>query len=154
MANVNVMRFGVNNQKKVKSVSVAKVIPALMTTSGNGVVTDGTIANGDVVELFNLPENCVVTDAYFVVNRVSAENTAQITLKCGTDTIMDATAVGSAGNVVLGSLKGKVFTDTGKMVTATISIADLKSGEFSIVVAYDEIERNAFGDFTPTSLVK
>lgn len=146
MANVNVLLKERNNAKRYVSASVGTLKPAELTVE-DGVATAGILAQADVVTLFKLPADCVITNAYFVVKKAAAETTSQLTIKAGSDNLVAATAVGSLANKVLGILAGKVYTGTGVDVTATVGTADLKSGEFDIVVEYTELGRMN-GEFT------
>lgn len=148
-ATIDLLNANVNNVKKVRSVSCAVIEPAVMTAAKHGVAAEGTIAVGDVVQLFNLPKDCVIVDAYIVVEEAATEATATLEIKSGTDSLIKAIAAGSTAGAVIGIFNGKKVTGTGAMVTCTVGTAALKSGKFSVVVAYDEITRNANGDFTP-----
>lgn len=140
MANVNINSFGRNNQKKNVSVASATIDAGKLTSKEYGVSEDGKIAVGDVLTLFSLPAECVITNAFFVVKKVPTATTAQIKLDAGTDSLFAATAVGSAVAVV-GSLAGKAYTKSGVDVTATISTAALSDGLIEVVVEYVELNR-------------
>lgn len=149
MANINILTYGVNNQKKVRSVSSAVLAPAYLTSKNSNIITDGQLAANDVVSVLKLPASCVVTGGYIVALSAAAEATATLQVKVGGTSVIDAIAVGNTAGAVLGTFSSKVFTGTGADVTVVVGTATLKSGEFAVVLEYDEIERNAFGDYTP-----
>lgn len=140
MASVNINSFGRNNQKKNVSVATATIDAARLTIKEYGVAEDGKIAVDDVLTLFSLPAGCVITNAYFVVEKVPTATTAQIKIDSGTDNLVAATAVGSSVAVV-GSFVGKAYTKSGTDVTATISTAALTDGIIEVVVEYTELHR-------------
>lgn len=146
MANVNVLLKERNNAKRYVSASAGTLKPAELTVQ-DGVAAAGTLAQNDVVTLFKLPADCVITNAYFVVKKAAAETDSKLAIKAGSHNLVAETAVGSAANKVLGTFAGKVYTGTGVDVTATVSAAALKSGEFDIVVEYTELGRMN-GEFT------
>lgn len=143
---IDITMFGKNNLKKAISVMSAVIRPQSISTA-DGVVTNGTIAVGDNLILANLPANCIVTNAMIYIRTHPTNTTSQLTIKCGTDNLIAATAVGSASDKVLGSLVGKVSTGTGKQIIAEVSTADLTDGEIEVVVEYMEITRTT-GEFT------
>lgn len=143
---INITLFGKNNMKKAVSLMSAVIKPTSLTTA-DGLVTSGTIADGDKLILANLPANCVVTNATILIRTHPTATNSQLTIKVGTDNIIAATAVGSQSGVLVGTFVGKVFTGTGKQVIAEVSTADLTDGEMEVVVEYYEISRTV-GEYT------
>lgn len=147
---IDLSNENVNNVKKVTSVSCAVIEPEVLTAAKHGVAKDGTLAVGDSLKLFNLPKDCVIVDAYVVVNEKSNETTAKLSVKAGQMGLISNAELTLDGQVS-GSLIKKVTTGTGVEVTCAVMGAELKSGKFSVVVAYHEITRNANGDYTPVT---
>lgn len=143
---IDVTLFGKNNMKKAVSLMSAVVKPTSLTTA-DGLVTSGTIADGDTLILANLPANCIITNAMMVVRTAPSASTAQLTIKAGTDNIIAATAVGSSSGAVVGTFVGNKYTGTGKQIVAEVGTADLTDGEIEVVVEYYEISRTV-GEYT------
>lgn len=146
MANVDVKKYGKNNQKKSVSVSTGTIKVADLTTA-NGVATAGTLASGDVVTVFRLPANSVVTDAFIVVKSAVTGGTQTMKITVGTTDVIAAVAVGTAANAVKGGTITRVATGTGADVTVTTGVANLTDGEFEISVEYVEYART-IGEYT------
>lgn len=143
---IDITLFGKNNFKKAISIMSAVIRPSSLSTY-DGLMVDGTIADGDKLILANLPANCVVTNALIVVRHAPTNNTAQLTIDVGTDNVIAATAMGSSSGVIVGAFVGKAYTGTGKQVTATVGTADLTDGEVEVVIEYYEISRTT-GEYT------
>lgn len=149
MANVDLKLFGKNNLKKGTSVASGVIEPAKLTKSNDGLAKDGELAIGDVVTLFSLPANCVITDAYIYV-RVGDTGSSTATLKIdagAVKTLINGQAVGSASNAPVGSLQAKAGTGTGVDVQATVGAAPIKGGVYEVVVEYVELGRT-IGEYT------
>ena len=146
MANINIKTLGKNNQKKAVSISSAKIKPSALTVA-NGVATAGTLASGDVVKLFSLPANSVVTNAFIVVTKGATGGTQTLKITVGSTDSVAAVAVGTADGVIKGGAVTKVATGTGADVTVTTGVADLTDGEFEVVVEYIEYTRT-IGEYT------
>lgn len=146
MATIGLKTFDENRLKKSVSLSTATIRPAEIGAM-YGNATPGEIQIGDVLTLFNIPPKSVLTNAGIVVKTKATATTAQIKLDVGTTAVMDATAVGSLSNVVIGSLKGKAYLPTGGDLKATISVAKLTDGDFEVFVEYYEVGK-ATGELT------
>lgn len=145
---VDLKLFGKNNLKKGNSVASATIEPKKLTIKADGVATDGELAVGDKVVLFNLPANCVIKDAFIYVKTADAgSSTAQLKVDAGTSPVIANTAVGSASNAAVGTLAGKVGTGTGVEITATVGTAALKGGVYEVVVEFAELSRT-IGEYT------
>lgn len=141
MANADITRFGKNNQKKNVSLASAKLYPAKLDHT-YGLAVDGTIAIGDVLTLFQLPTESVITDCFVVVRTAPTGDGQQTTIKLSADAvdIMDAVALGANVGIV-GSLKAKTYIKAGAVITATLGTKALKDGVFELVVEFQEIDR-------------
>lgn len=141
MANADITRFGKNNQKKNVSLASAKLYPAKLDKT-YGFAVDGTIAMGDIVTLFQLPPESVVTDCYVVVRTAPTGDGQQATIKISADAVdlMDAVALGNNVGIV-GSLKAKTYIKAGAAITATFGAKALKDGIFELVVEFQELDR-------------
>lgn len=148
MATVDLKLFGKNNLKKGNSVASATIEPKKLTIKYDGIATEGELATGDKLVLFNLPSNCVIKDAFIYVKTADAgSRTAQLTVDANTTNLVASTAVGEASNTVIGSLVGKVGTGTGVEVSATVGTAALKGGVYEVVVEFAELGRTV-GEYT------
>lgn len=146
MATIGLKTFDENRLKKSVSLSTATIKPAeIGEIYGNA--TPGEIQIGDVLTLFSIPARSVLVNAGMVIKTKATAATAQIKLDVGTTAVMDATAVGSVSNAVVGSLKGKAYLPTGGDLKATISVAKLTDGEIEVFVEYYEIGK-ATGELT------
>lgn len=133
----DVKLFNKNNQKKAISISSASI----------KVAKTGTLANGEVITLCNLPAGAVVKDAFIVVTTAPTGGTQTLKITVGSTDAIAAVAVGTASNAVKGGTVTKVATGTGATVTATVGVADLTDGEFEVVVEYVEYNRTV-GEYT------
>lgn len=140
MAKVDLTNFSKNNQKKNVSLATAKLQPTLMTPQYGAAL--GTLANGDVVTLFTLPPQCVITDCYLVVQQVPTGTGQQATIQVKADSvpIMNAVAVGATAQPV-GQLTNKTWIPAGAVITATIGAQNLTDGVVEVVVQFAEISR-------------
>ena len=128
---VDLTKVTQNAQKKVKSISSAILVGG-STAALNGGSYANTTANYD---LFRLPANCLVTDAYVVVEAAGQANlTADIGYDGGAELINDADIDGVS---VVKDAGIKLATGTGKLVTAKFSAAPTV-GRFHVVVEYIE----------------
>ena len=143
---INLTLEAKNNQKKVVSVSTGTIIPANVTTA-QGAATAGTIASGDVINLFSLPANAVVVDAFIVVRTGATGGTQTMKITVGSTDVIAAVAVGATNNVVKGGAVTRVATGTGANVTVTTGVAALTDGVFEVVVEYVEFDRTS-GEYT------
>lgn len=143
---IDIRLFGRNNFKKAVSLMSAVIRPTSLSTA-DGLVTSGTVADGDKLILASLPAQCIVTNAMIYVRQAPTASTAQLAIKVGTAEIVASTAVGSASNVVVGNFANRVPTGTGADVVAEVSVADLTDGEVEVVVEYYEITRST-GEYT------
>lgn len=143
---IDLKMFGRNFYKKGISLMSAMIRPTSLTVK-DGLVTSGTISQGDSLILASLPAECVVTNAFIYVGKAPTATNAQITVKVGSDEIVAATAVGGTAPAVVGTFASRIPTGTGKDVTAEISVGDLTDGEIEIVVEYYELTRTV-GEYT------
>ena len=146
MASVNVKTYGKNNQKKGVCASVATIKPADLTNA-DGVATAGTLASGDVVTVFSLPADAIVTNALIVVKTGATTGTQTMKITVGSTDVIAAVAVGTADNAVKGGTVTRAATGTGADVTVTTGVGALTDGEFEIVVEYVEYVRTT-GEYT------
>lgn len=146
MANIDLNKFSKNNQKKNVSIASGKIYPNLVSPL-YGATGAGQIAAGDVVTLFTIPADCVITDCYLVVRTAPTGNGQQATIQVKADaiSIMDATAAG-AGVGIAGSLKAKTFLKAGATITAEVAAHPLTDGQFEVVVEFHELDRTN-GDY-------
>ncbi len=140
MANVNLKNAGKHDRKVSRSASAANINPAVLTTA-DGVATAGTLATGDVVTLFTLPENADVTNAYIYVVKATTGGTQTLKISVGSTDIVAAVAVGTSAGVFKGGSVTKANSGTGSDVTVTTGIAALTDGEFRVVVEYVEYSK-------------
>ena len=140
MANVNLKNVKKHDRKVSRSASAANINPAVLTTAA-GVATAGTLATGDVVTLFTLPENADVTNAYIYVAKAPTGGTQTLKISVGSTDIVAAVAVGTSAGVFKGGAVTKANSGTGSNVTVTTGIANLTDGEFRIVVEYVEYNK-------------
>lgn len=143
---IDITMFGKNFYKKSVSLMSAVIRPTSLS-SKDGLVTSGTVADGDKLILAHLPAECIVTNAMLYIRKAPSATNSQITVKVGTDEIIAATAVGSSSNKVVGTFANRVPTGTGADVIAEIGTADLTDGEVEVVVEYYEITRTV-GEYT------
>lgn len=143
---IDISLFGKNNFKKAVSLMSAVIRPSSLSTS-DGLVKSGTIANGDKLILANLPANCVITNALILVRHAPKNITAQLTIKSGTATLINAAVTGATSGAIVGTFDNKAYTNTGSQIIAEVSVADLTDGELEVVVEYFEISR-AVGEYT------
>lgn len=108
-------------QKKSYSVSAA----SLRTED-----FDGTNA----IEVFNLPEKALVTNAYVVAD-VAGNSGLTLKVDVGTTAVIAAADVDTLGDV--SEADTNVVTGTGKTVSVTPSAA-VTEGEFAVIVEYVE----------------
>lgn len=141
MAKISLNSFAKNNQRKNVSVGSAKIYPAKLDATYS-LAKAGELAVGDVVTLFSLPMECVITDCFLVVRTAPTGDSqqAQIQVKADNTAILDAVAVGATSGVV-GSLKQKTYIPAGAEITATISTKALKDGILDVVVEFFELDR-------------
>ena len=96
----------------------------------------------DTLQVFKLPENCLITAAYTVVKTAAnASSTLSIgSTPSGTDlaTGVSLTATGGGGGAVITS---EVDTGTGTSIYVTPNQA-LTAGRFYVIVEYIEYTRN------------
>lgn len=140
MANVNLKNVKKHDRKVSRSASAANINPAVLTTA-DGVATAGTLATGDVVTLFTLPENADVTNAYIYVVKAPTGGTQTLKISVGSTDIVAAVAVGTSAGVFKGGSVTRANSGTGSDVTVTTGIANLTDGEFRIVVEYVEYNK-------------
>lgn len=140
MANVSLKSAGKHNKKVSRSASAANIKPAVLKTA-DGVATAGTLATGDIVTLFTLPENVDVTNAYVYVVKAPTGGTQTLKISVGSTDIVAAVAVGTSAGVYKGGTVTKANSGTGSNVTVTTGIADLTDGEFRVVVEYVEYNK-------------
>lgn len=128
MAIIDKTRLKKAAEKKTVSVSSTKVL-------FSDVPAPGT----DTLQLINLPENAVVTDAYLVVNKATqAAITVDIGFAGGAE--LGNNLVVSAVGFVAGALVNNaahLLTGTGKTVTVIFSALPT-AGDIDIVVEYTE----------------
>lgn len=146
MAAIDLNKFAKNNQKKNVSIATGKIYPALVGPM-YGAATAGQIEANDVITLFNIPADCVITDCYLLVRSVATGNGQQATVEVKADavTVMDAVATGAAVGVV-GALKAKTFLKAGATITAKVAAQALTDGQFEVVVEFQELDRTN-GDY-------
>lgn len=149
MAVVNLLKSYENNARRSGSVAVGTFKPA-ETTTNFGVATNGVVAVGDIVQFAKLPEDVVITDAYIVCKVPSNQATAQLKVKVGGADIVAPVAVGNQGDKVLGSLIGKIYRSTVSTLEVEVSVAAISSGEFDIVVHYNQLDKIT-GEYTKTA---
>lgn len=126
-------------EKKTRSVAAARVL-------------HGDVADTSAHELFNLPANCLITDAFVVVDVVGQDTLTVDFGFDGGDELGDALDVHDATGVVSTPLQAtvdgdaetvdidnqiRILTGTGKTVTALFS-ADPSAGDFTFIVEYIE----------------
>lgn len=140
MAVVNLLGAYENNAKRSGSICVGTINPAEVTTT-HGVAANGTLAIGDVVQLAKLPADVVITDAYIVCKVASAQVTAQLEVKAGGQSVIAATAVGNQADKVLGTLAGKLYFPSSPSLEVEVSVAEISSGEFEVVVHYVQLDK-------------
>lgn len=140
---VDITQVTKNGQKKTRSVS-----SAILVGGSTAALAGGSYANTTSnYDLFNLPPNALVTDAYIVTDVAG-----QATLTCdlgfdgGAELINDAD-IDNTGVVKDAGIK--LATGTGKLVTAKFSAAPTV-GRFIAVVEYIEYTK-ANGDLTKFS---
>lgn len=148
MAVANLLTAYENNAKRSGCVAVGTINPAEITTQ-HGIAANGTLAIGDVVQLAKLPENIVITDAYFVCKVASAQDTAQFEVKAGGRSLVAATAVGNQADKVLGTLADKQYFASSPSLEVEVSVATISSGEFDVVVHYVQLDK-INGEYTRT----
>lgn len=128
---VDLTKVTKNAQKKTLSVSSAVLVGG-STAALNGGSYVNTTSNYD---LFRIPANCLITDAYVVVEGAGQANLlADIGFDGGAELINDAdidavSVVKDAGI--------KLASGTGKLVTAKFSAAPT-TGRFVVIVEYTE----------------
>ena len=138
MAHKNVTRVGDFFAKKLLS--------QMVITIDNETAKQFTAAGN--YKVANLPENCVVTEAFVVVTKGGTGGVVDVgTTEGGAELIADA-VVTAAG--VVGALVGKVVTGTGKSVY--INLAAAPTARFSIVIQYLELGTKT-GSYTLTDNV-
>lgn len=132
MATVDLKRQDEFNQKKCISVASATLV------GGTDVTTT------DTYELFNLPADCLVVDAYVSVAEAGdATRTADIGFAGGAELIDDGSIAAVA---VVKTNDLALETGTGKTVTMVPSGA-ITQGKFIVTVKYIEYTKNS-GEYT------
>ncbi len=139
---VDLVKIPFFSKKRVKSVSAAVLVGGSTAALDGGAYVNTTA----VQELFNVPADALITDAYVV-----PEEAGQAALTCsvgfvggsGTE-LINAGAVSTT--TVVKDAGVKIPTTTGKKVQATFS-AGPTQGRFVVIVEYTEYSK-ACGDLT------
>ncbi len=128
---VDLTKVTKNAQKKTASISAAQLVGG-----SSAALRDGSYVNAtDNYDLFRIPANSLITDAYVVVEEAGqASLTADIGFDGGAELINDADIDGVS---VVKDAGIKLATGTGKLVTAKFSSAPT-AGRFHVVVEYIE----------------
>lgn len=128
MATVNKTRLAHANEKKVYSVAAARLKVA-------------DFSGTDTLQLFTIPENCLITAARCVVKTAGQANLVlDMGLTASGNELQNDLDV-DAASVVGGALTTAIDSGTGKTVYLTPSAAPT-AGEFDIIVEYIEYRRN------------
>ncbi len=137
MANINEKLIAKNGLKKSISISTGSLAPADNTS----------LAIDDVVTLFTLPSNSVVTDVLIVVGAAPTDGTQELSVEVGGVEALAAVALGTVDGTVVGGSTTRLGTGTGADVTATLTVADLADGEIEVIVEYVEYTKTT-GELT------
>lgn len=135
---LDIRPYGQNQLKKSVSLSTA-TIDVKRINGSYGSTTPGELNVDDSLILFQIPPMSVIVNAGVIVKSKATATTAQFKLTVGAKDVMDATAVGGASDVVIGSLKGKLYLPTGGDLKATVLVAKLSDGVFEAFVEYYEV---------------
>lgn len=127
---------GKNNQKK-----------GVCASSATLNFTDQAVASTETVSVFTLPENAVVTNAFFFVKTGLSNTTATGKVTIGSTDTIAAVAFAGVDGVLKGGSVTKVHTGTGAEVTVTIGTANATDGEVEVVVEYIEYTKTT-GELT------
>ena len=127
---------GKNSQKKSISVSSATIDFGAQN-----------LAIADVVSVFTLPADAVVTNAFFYVQTGVAGVTSTGKITVGTTDVVAAVAFAGTAGAVKGGAVTKAHTGTGSEVTITIGTAAATAGVVEVVVEYIEYTKTS-GELT------
>lgn len=136
MATYNQLKNGTNGQKKSVSVSSATLD-----------FTAQAVASTETVAVFNLPANCVVTNAFFYVKTGLTNTTSTGKISIGGTDAIAAVAFAGVDGAVKGGTVTKVATGTGAEVLVTIGTANATDGEVEAIVEYIEYTKTS-GELT------
>lgn len=129
-----------NSQKKTQSVASALLVGGSTAERVNGSYVNTT----EQYDLFRLPENSLITDAYIITEGAGQTNlTCDLGFDGGAELINDAD-IDNTGVVKDAGIK--IPTTTGKLVTAKFSAAPT-TGRFYVVVEYTEYTKSC-GELT------
>lgn len=145
MATISLVKASHNSAKKGVSLASATLRPAALGIR-DGLTADGTLNVDDIVTLFNLPAESVVTNAFVVTKKVSTETTATFKLKLGSTDLMTAITPATTAGGIAGTATRLYTGATGMSVALEVGTAAIKSGEFYIVVELMELNK-ATGEY-------
>lgn len=146
MAHTSLVRAKTLAQKKSESFFAARLVQSATPETDEGTLGTAT-AN---YKLANLPENCLITGAYIMVN-TAADSVTSATGSLGTaeggTEILSAADLKATG--VQGTFTGELDTGSGVelYLRLVLSGATTAVGDFTIVVEYLEYEKTT-GEYT------